>query len=146
MIPWEKCAAEAIYTHVDDTGALSSFATDRINRWLATCKHPPARVPINRAQAESFVAEKAIDPHRVARITVRDLRLYPLVFASLPDGTHLLLDGRHRYLKAVALGRTHVRGIFLNPTEYTPFMVSLPNTLADAATLKLRLMQTPSGL
>jgi hypothetical protein len=127
-------SGEVVFTHVDDkTGEVRHFAVERIAAWLSMqTRIPIIKVKLDPVFAHWAMTRRGIEMHRFTRISKRIVKANPIVFAHMPgiardaDGEHLIIDGNHRYCRAVYFGETHIRGYVLEPEHWEPFLVDVP--------------------
>jgi hypothetical protein len=121
---------EQLFTHQDEDGTLTTYAASRL---AAFCEMhvPRSRVAIEPEAAALFNAVRGVEPHRLQRLGTREL-LTPLVFVHLPDGTHLLVDGTHRYVRLAQLGVPDAPAYLVSWEAAQPFLVRLTIANPDA--------------
>lgn len=114
---------EAVFTLIeDDTGKQTHFAVDRMIAWCTAAKLPVAAVAVDPQFAVYCVENRGVEFERLAQITFHHLT-EPLIFCRQPDGSHLLVDGHHRYVKAAQLAISYVRAYLLEPEQWEPFLI-----------------------
>ena len=93
---------EQVFAHEDpDTGVVSHYAATSAMAWAK--EHEEVfMVDITKDHYDVLINHRGVEAHRVKRLT-RQLRrdggfLDPMVFFTMDDGTHLLVDGTHRYV------------------------------------------------
>lgn len=132
-------AREAVFTHIDDmSGAQTTYAVTRLTEACAVLD--PVCVPISREFAGWCVEHRGIEWARVERLTRAQLAL-PLLFATQNDGTHLLVDGHHRYVRLAFEGGSTTLAWVLEPCEWAPFVVRGVRAFANSD----ELLAVPSG-
>jgi hypothetical protein len=93
-----------IFTHVDSkTGKNTVFAVTDIRRICDSTCQQQVMVSIDREDVEAVLRHRGIEDYRVLR-AMATKRWLPLLFAHMPDGTFLLIDGSHTFVARAALG------------------------------------------
>jgi hypothetical protein len=93
-----------IFTHIDRaTKEQTIFAVTEIRRHCYRNFEPLFRIPLIRRDAKMIKRYRGIETHRLARAMAAEEWL-PLLFAHMPDGTDLLIDGSHTYVARTMLG------------------------------------------
>ena len=118
---------EAVFTHIDDvTGIQIDVAIDRLNAHIrARCikgLFDPVPINVEHHIAEYFINNRGIEPHRLKRIRSEDF-LNPILFATTPKGTHLLLDGHHRYVAAAMAGKATLPAFVVPERVWRKFLI-----------------------
>ncbi|WP_113155912.1 hypothetical protein [Nitratireductor sp. OM-1] len=93
-------AMDSVFTHVDEkTGVSTHFnVTSMEDDWRVRARSP-VHIPVDEAGASLFMAKRGIEKHRLDRL--RGLpKLDPILILHWIDGTHLVVDGHHRYVAA----------------------------------------------
>jgi hypothetical protein len=111
-----------VFTFIRGDGRQFTIAVDM----LATAAYgvvPPIPVNISREQGEVFAVENAVEPHRLARIGLRELA-EPIMLLDMEDGTHTLVDGSHRYVVAARMGLKVLPGWIIAKQDWMPYRVS----------------------
>ena len=105
---------EALFTWIDpDTHEQLTFAVDRLVAAVAALEI--VLVPVDQEVAERYRRERGIEQHRLQRMTPDALQ-QPICLATMPDGTHLMIDGHHRYVYAASI-QAHSIQAHLIPEE-----------------------------
>lgn len=120
----EMPAGAVIFTHIDDkTGVVTTYSITHL--WQAV-QHAvkeglkPSRVHIDRKFAKFVREERGIERYRLNRIKKKHLN-EPVLFATQFDGSNLLIDGSHRYVKAANLMQRTIPAFILPPEVWYPF-------------------------
>lgn len=128
---------EAIFTHIADhpsgTGEQTNIAVDRLREHLRGEWRQKKRKPQMVAISKSFVGyirkNRGLEQHRLDRLTESSLRKDPIILAEWPGGTHLIVDGHHRYVRADELGHSAIWAFVCDQPTWRPFLVEgLPQT------------------
>jgi hypothetical protein len=127
---------EVAFTYQDpDTGEVTTIAVERLARDPDLLALEVFLIPVIREVAEEFLRDRGIEQHRLARITADDLDKYPMMIAIWPDGSHLTLDGHHRYVKAHNLGLPHAQARMIPETIWGRYVVEGVPELLDIEAL-----------
>lgn len=104
MIPWHNLGLrEIVYTHRDpQSGVETTWAIGRLS--TAALALPIVEIPVDHVFAEAIRRIRGLEAHRMARLTEVIVRTNPILLADMGDGTHNIIDGNHRYIKAHDLG------------------------------------------
>lgn len=139
-IPWQALGDEIVYTIIDETdGAPITLAIQRIEaQCIAAVLKGIAKVctvDVDPEHVECLRAKRGIEQHRLDRITARVLKHNPIIMAEMPDGSSLIIDGNHRYVKAWMLGKPTIRCIFVPEKVWREYVVTgIPPHLAEKCT------------
>lgn len=108
--------------HDDDTGAQTHFAVSLILSWIKETKPEPWQVPIETQAAEMIRACRGLEQHRLNPLLAVE-NPDPVIFVHMPDDTHLLIDGSHRYVAMHAQGKQWISAYIFEFCEITPFLI-----------------------
>lgn len=119
---------EPLYTFVDPaTGENTNIAVARLRKFLMTVRPEVFDVPLDPALAESFINDNLASLDRAVSLTPAERR-EPIIFVM--DGTYtdgrpdvLLVDGRHRYLRAVLEDDKMIPAYVLTYEQWQPWRV-----------------------
>ncbi len=129
---------EICFSHVDPVeGTVRHFAVDRIGKAIALGQMKPEilEFPIDPMFAVYAMQHRGIEQHRFQRITPQEIAHYPLVLAHIPGvgkdtkGSHLIIDGSHRYCRAFQMGWKTLRGYELTTEMWEPYLINIPEEL-----------------
>jgi hypothetical protein len=123
---------EVIFTHIADDGTQTMFAVERMVKWCADTRQRIYETPVDVDFAKFCLERRGIEQHRLNRLTALDL-IVPVLYCEWPDGSHLLVDGHHRYVLAARLGRKTIRGHVLKERQWRPFVVEGAAPVSQAA-------------
>lgn len=126
MIPFTQLMKEKVFTWQNpDTKEELTFASERMTNWCRSSGVEIVWTPVDIIWAKAFVDFRGIEPHRLGRLDAAELlRWEPIIYCHMPDNTHLLVDGHHRYVVAAMEGLTEIKARILEPNEWEPFLVS----------------------
>jgi len=97
-----------MFTHVDaDTGVNTVFAATDLRRYCDHNRLPFSLVPVTKRDAKMILKHRGIEDYRLKRIW-ESQNWQPLLFAHMPDGTDLLIDGSHTYVARAMRGHKWV--------------------------------------
>lgn len=96
---------EAVFTHIgEDKTSVLCVASQRLVAAPEFLELEIVRTPVDREFGRWAMENRGIEEHRLERITVAAIMTSPIAYIHMPDHTHLLVDGSHRYVKASMLG------------------------------------------
>lgn len=137
---------EQCFTHIDDdTGKATTWAAERLAQY---CRELPTdqreaityRVPVDEEHARYCIENRGVEDHRMRRLLDPSNRathlLRPILFVKMPDDTHLLVDGTHRYVALFTLGAPHVLAYIVSYDVAKPYIVEDWREDIDLETLK----------
>lgn len=127
---------EVIFSHVDDdTGVITHFAISLALAWIKEHESEVEKllVGIEQDTAQMIFTCRGIEDHRLQPLlSVADPE--PMLFVFMPDQTHLLIDGSHRYVAAAMRKDPHRRGYVLTWEQVQPFIIEgLPDMTKEQA-------------
>jgi len=125
---------EITFTHEDDsTKELTTFAVERIAEYIKSNSGlQKYRIPVDLVHAEFIARNRGIEKHRLVRLLALDAsEVNPIIVLAMPDGTHLIVDGNHRYLRAALREEPYVIANILERKDWEQFVVEgVPAELA----------------
>ena len=100
MLSTDVKFTDELFTHQDDeTGVQTSWNATRVYEWAVSRNWPVTRVAVDEEHARYCFEKRGFEEERIPDILADPARLKkPIVFVANPDGTHLLIDGTHRYV------------------------------------------------
>ncbi len=117
---------EVIFSHIDeDTGAQTHYAISTMIAWIKShwAEVEKVTVPIETAAAEMIRQYRGIEQHRLnPLLTVENPD--PVIFVTMADDTHLLVDGSHRYVAMYAQRKPHLRAFVLTWEQAQQFIIT----------------------
>lgn len=117
---------EVIFTWVDpddDTYQLNFL----VNRIIEASKDLEILLtPVNDEGAEMIRTHRGLEPHRLARITGIPPSWPPVIYLLMPDDTHLLIDGNHRYFRAWQMRSEWILTKVVPESIWKYYLVNLP--------------------
>lgn len=117
---------EQIFTHFDElTGKQTTFASQKLSNWCKTSGIKPVKIPFSKEFVTLCFARRGIEEHRLARLTPAQLD-EPILFCQMPEGSWLLVDGTHRYVRSYLEGAKTCQGWMLEERLWRPFQVADP--------------------
>lgn len=123
MINYLDVMSEKVFTWQNpDTLEELTIASDRITEWARLNFIEIVLTPVERKWALDFLDHRGIEQHRLERIQPEHLE-EPIVYCAMPDGTHLLVDGHHRYVAAAIHDVQWIKSRILNYEQWSPFIV-----------------------
>ena len=121
-----ECAPfDELFTHFDEQGVQTDWNATKLYEWITSLGEAADKwkfaVPVEEQHATFCVQERGVEEHRLARLFEHPDRLKkPIVFVEMEDGTHLLVDGTHRYVAYFALKAPTI------PSYIVPFQFAKP--------------------
>lgn len=121
-----------IFTHVDSKTKINTvFAVTDLRRYCDRIVMRPMMVSIEREDVEMVRHYRGIEKHRVMRALTTKTWL-PLMFAHMPDGEHLMIDGSHTFCARYLLGHQWALAYIIPQEIWTYFTVDgLPSATED---------------
>jgi hypothetical protein len=137
-IPFEEALAssEVAFTHIFE-GIPTSILTGRLIKDPRYLTLPVTTVAIDFEFAKFSLDYRGVERHRLERITTRDLVKYPVTMCEWGDGSHLLVDGTHRYVRAALWGRTRIRARLVPITFWKEYEIVDAPPLPEHILLKM---------
>lgn len=118
---------EVIFSHYDDdTHAQTHFAISQMENWIIAHNVEVDRglVPVDADAAEMIAACCGIEQHRLAPLLTCPLPFHPVLFVTMPDETHLLVDGSHRFVASHRRGESDIRAYILTWEQAQRFIIT----------------------
>lgn len=124
LTPFQMDPFEPVFTWIDpDTKVCTHWASGRIADWCKGAGLEIAWTPVSLIYAAMFIKDRGIETHRLERLSVDHLA-DPIIYLDMGDGTHLLVDGHHRYVYAAAAGRDELPAYIITKDQAEPFLVT----------------------
>lgn len=125
------------FTHIAEDGKQTSYAVTKLVEYLAAHNWEKVVVPVEEFHAAYCVNNRGVEPDRIARLLQCVPALVrPIVFIHMPDNSHLLVDGTHRYVALFGLNRKEIFAHMVPWDVAKDFILEdIPNTTPE------RLMQ-----
>ena len=128
---------DQIFTYVDeDTGFMTTYAADKLLRYIPHAGLEPCIVPVLKEQAAIYCRERNIEIHRLRKL--EDLSKWTPILVLLHPGEEkklevsedeavggLLIDGHHRYVFAAAKGIKDILAWMVPASIHSRFRVNL---------------------
>lgn len=121
---------EIIFTwEEEETGIQYNFAVDRIiHEAQRSMDVILTNVAIDPVYAEQLLVMRDLEAHRLKWLRGHSDGWGPIIFLSMPDGSHLQIDGNHRYYLAWEMGRPHILAALVPQSIWEKYLVDLPPT------------------
>lgn len=130
-------AIRECFTHIDDEGKLTrKFDVTGIIEYCVENKVEIVRVGMTLIGYNICKLERGYEQHRLDTITQQVIDNHPVVFCQLPDGTHLMIDGTHRYIKAWDLGKRFILSYLVPEGVWAQFLLPVDENLTAEELLK----------
>jgi len=137
-----------MFTYRDPvTGWHTSYAVGKLERYLPTSGLEPARIPVDKDLARTYVRERNIERHRFHKMT-NPHQWTPVIVLLEPGSeinmergfqktsigeqlfpedipTGLLVDGHHRYVVAAALGLQEILAWMVPAKIHSRFVIDI---------------------
>ena len=133
---------ERLYSFVGNDGSNIHVAIERLHFWVLqnedtlVRKHQLWMTPLSPAMAVKFIKAGLVNRERVRGLSDFEMKV-PIIYGKEEKGriAHVdmfLLDGRHRYVRAVSLGKESIQAYVLKPKQWYQFLVTdVPNITQD---------------
>ncbi|MCO5157922.1 MAG: hypothetical protein M9945_14430 [Aquamicrobium sp.] len=126
---------DVVFSLVDDkTGKTTHINVTALAKSWKTKARPIVTIEVEPAIAEYFVQKRGIEQHRVDRLMGEEIK-EPLLLLHWIDGSHLLVDGHHRYVAASLKGQTELKARLVPKSVWSKYViVDLPAERSDRMT------------
>lgn len=151
-LTWDRLTADdlgaglVMFTHVGEDGEQVTYSIHHMQKLVSALykagKLRAAYVAVDRDFAKYCQTNRGIENHRLERITAEMIKTRPIFMLEMPDGSHLLADGHHRYVKASKLRLRTIRAFLLPKEVWEPCIVHGMPLIADPK----QFLAAPSGL
>jgi hypothetical protein len=133
---------DEVFTHIDElTGVQATYNATQLRAFLEQSNHEIVLVPVDEAHATYCMENRGIEPARLLSLMQsKDAFTKPLILASMPDGSSLLVDGTHRFVLAHTVGLEWMRAYLVANDVAAPFLIT------DAPEMTEAQLREPSGL
>jgi hypothetical protein len=114
-------SATVTFDYTDGFGKRYVFNIDRILEHIKANNYPVYEVEIEPGYAENYLLNRRASQVKVDKIElpIRE----PVVYVAWTDGSHLLIDGNHRYIKAAQAGQTTIKAYILKRRVWKRFLI-----------------------
>lgn len=115
-----------IYTHVFPDGRNIHIASGLLRKWCLANNPEIVMAPVRQELGRTFRETNAVDLRRVRGLTPAQ-RSEPIIFCAtgynngIPNV--LLVDGHHRYYRALIENERWIKSWILTPPEWAPFII-----------------------
>jgi len=131
---FEMADKERIYSFVGNDGMNVHVAIERLHYWVQQNqedlerKHQLYYTPLTPQIAVKFIKAGLVNQERCRTLSDHDMR-HPIIYGKEKKGPiakvdMFLLDGRHRYVRAVHLGWKSIKAYVLRPAQWHPFLIT----------------------
>lgn len=124
MIKFENMArGEIIFSHKDEkTGSVSHFNVTRLQNSILYSLRPTVNIPVDANYAKFCVENRGIEKHRLVPLIGKTIKI-PISVLIWDGGTHLIVDGHHRYVASALNGMESVPGRMIPKGIWEKFVV-----------------------
>jgi hypothetical protein len=124
---------EECFTHVDEvTGVHTTWAAGALYQFCVDNpdKVEPGTVPVDEEHAHFCFTHRGVEQERFAAFVQHpEFLKKPILFVRMPNGSHLLVDGTHRYVCLYALKIPTARAYVVPYDIAQPFIIEdVPQT------------------
>lgn len=133
---------DEVFTHIDEgDGHQTSYAVTALYARCLQGDIQQVRVPVDKAHADFCVAERGIEQDRLIELVAHvDYLKKPVMFVAMDDGTHLLIDGAHRYVCYFALQQPAI------PAYLIPWSIAKDFIVEDLPQITKEKLMQHSGI
>lgn len=115
--------SDQVFTHIDsNTGKSTVYAVTRIREHCYRNVFPVYMTPLEPNMARIVLRERGLEAPRLQRALLTK-KFQPFVFLTMPDGTHLAVDGSHTYVARCLLGHTWALAYIVPESVWRDFIV-----------------------
>lgn len=96
---------DEVFTHIDEHDRhQTSWNSTALFKRCQVGDIPLGRVPVDKEHAEFCVEHRGVEQDRIEVLVANvEYLKKPILFVEMPDGSHLLVDGTHRYVVYYAM-------------------------------------------
>jgi len=105
-----------------DTKVMTTWAAEELAEWCKRTKQPLSLIPINKEFAKNCRAFRGVENHRFGKFAKEGVK-EPMLFLTMPDKTHLLVDGTHRYVFLAEHNAPVGMAYILQEKDWRPFVI-----------------------
>lgn len=128
-----KTPPEVLFAHLDeDTHRPLVLAVERLVKHLQATRTDHTLVPISNDFAKLCFEKRGVEAHRLERLKDETIT-EPVVFIHMRDGSHLLVDGTHRYVATAIKRMLFIQAYLVERPEWMRFRVFGHPPLTDKA-------------
>jgi hypothetical protein len=131
--PYTLGPRELGFSWVDSNGWYHCWMTERMKRFAEKSGKEVVTAPMDFEYAQWCLKHNGIEKHRLERITPQVIAQIPVIYVELGDGTHKLVDGNHRYVKAATLGWRELPAYLFTVEQSNEFKLDIPAHMQDIA-------------
>jgi hypothetical protein len=123
------------FTHIGNDGHQTSWASSALYRFCVANPDKVALGPVvvDEEHAAHCVEQRGVEQERLDVLTANPEYLKkPILFVHLPDDTHLLVDGTHRYVVYFALSMEMILAYMVEWEHAKAFIIEdMPQTSVE---------------
>lgn len=132
------------FTHIDDaTGVQTTYAVTALYKHVSTHEDQVEKwsIPVEEYHAKYCIEKRGVEKDRIQILIDNvDYLKKPILMIAMPDGSHLLVDGTHRYVCYWMLKVSNI------PAYMVPWAVAQPFIIEDAPQMDEDRVMEWSGL
>jgi hypothetical protein len=117
-----------LFSHYDDdTHEQTHFSITHMDAWILgphNAEVERVSAPIDPDAAQMIAECRGIEQHRLDPLLSCPLPFAPVYFVTMPCGTHLLVDGSHRYVASHMRKQESIRAYVLTWAQAQQFIVT----------------------
>lgn len=151
---FEMADKERMYSFVGNDGQNVHVAIERLHNWvqqneeMLVRKHQLYLTPLHPHMAVKFIQAGLVNRERVRTLSDFDMK-HPIIYGKEKKGRvgsidMFLLDGRHRYVRAVGFGKESIKAYVLRPRQWHQFLITdLPGALTQEQLNRIPVVSGP---
>lgn len=112
------------FTHMTADNMLTVFNTSALERHLQRTLTIPEWIAIVKEQVALIERDNGVEQEHLARLKDNCLA-QPIIFCECLDGTHILVDGNHRFVYAARKGKTEVLAWLVKRDVWERFIIDI---------------------
>ncbi len=134
MLTAEVQLTDELFTHMDDAdGAQTTWNSTRVYEWATANNWPVIRVAVDEDHARYCFEKRGFEDARIPDLLSNpDYMLKPILFIALPDGSHLLIDGTHRYVLYYKFNQASIPAMIIPLDQVQEYIVTDVPQISEA--------------
>ena len=120
---FEECGLlDEVFSHEDEDGTLRHINATQLYAHALKAGMEKVWVTLDPAHTQFILENRGIERPRVDRLVEPYLSM-PILVVKMADGSHLTVDGHHRWVKCAELGRKEILCLMVPVGEWEKFCV-----------------------